>query len=62
MPAINYMQLHKIEVYFSYGLHFLESSEFEATAQLSSSYSALLLNARKNISLSDFMTFLAADF
>lgn len=34
-----------------------ESSEFEVTAQSPNSYSALLLNARKNLSLDDFMTF-----
>lgn len=34
-----------------------ESSEFEVTAQPPNSYSALLLNARKNLSLDDFMTF-----
>ena len=46
------------KVYLSCGLHFLESSEFEVTAQLPNSYSALLLNARKNISLNNFMTVL----
>lgn len=46
------------KVYLSCGLHFLESSEFEVTVQLPNSYSALLLNARKNISLNNFMTFL----
>ena len=52
---------HK-KVYFSCRLHFLESPEFEVTAQLPNSYSALLLNAGKTIFLNNFMTFLAVDF
>lgn len=58
MLAVNYTQLHThTRIYFSCRLHFLESWEFEVTAQLTNSYSALLLNAKKNISLNNFMTF-----
>ena len=57
MLAVNYIQLHKIKAHLSSGLHFLESPEFEVTAQPPNYYSVLLLRARKNLSLNDFMTF-----